>query len=313
MAFIKKRGKAAYVLVIGLLIIILTGAVIGGLYYLYQMKITELKKEKDEKIQELQFELYSLAREALIPKKEIKNGTILTPELFEKVNIKLGIEPELLLDETDMGKINTVTIPAGTPALKSMAAESIPEKDVREMELNMFLIQTNQKQGDYVDVRITYPNGESYIVLSKKQLKGLNLRENIVWLWLDETEIHNISSAIVDAYMYQGTKLHILTYILPELQEASIPFYAANNDVLDLMKKDPNILEKASDFLAREARALIESHLSMMAAEDLNEVDAGVNEEINKNKKIIETEAHSSGTAFNSNTAEENDEISSFQ
>ena len=288
MAFIKKRSKLPFVLLTAFIIIVLVGAILGTLYYLFQAKIKELNAESEEKIQQLTFELYLLNREAYIPKDEIKLGTLLTPELFDKVNIKLETKQDLLLDESDMGKINTVTLPAGAAVLKSMTTETKPANDIREVELNMFLTQTNQKYGDHVDIRITFPNGESYIVLSKKQLKGINLKENTVWLWLDEAEILNISSAIIDAYIHQGSKLHVTTYILPELQEAAIPFYPANTDVLDLMKKDPNILKKAQDALAREARALLESHLSMINSEDIADVSSGVTEERAINQKIID-------------------------
>ena len=75
-------------------------------------------------------------------------------------------------------------------------------------------------------------------MLSKKQIKDIIPEENTVRLWLDESEIHNISSAIIDAYIHPGTKIYVVTYIMPELQEAAIPFYAANEDVLDLMRRD---------------------------------------------------------------------------
>jgi len=288
MAFIKKRSKLPFVLLTVFLIIILVGALLGTLYYLYQAKIKELQAESDEKIQQLTFELYLLNREAYIPKDEIKLGTLLTLELFDKVNIKLETKQDLLLDESDMGKINTVTLPAGSTVLKSMTTESTLANDIREVEFNMFFIQTNQKPGDYVDIRITFPNGESYIVLSKKQLKDINLKENTVWVWLDETEILNINSAIIDAYIHHGSKLNATTYVLPELQEAAIPFYPANTDVLDLMKKDPNILKKAMDTLTREARAALESHLSMINSEDIADVSSGITEERAKNQKLID-------------------------
>jgi len=288
MASIRKRGRFPLVLLVLILFLVLTAAIAGSAYYIYQFKVTEIQKENDEKIQDLRYQLYLLNREAYIPKEEIKYGTILTPELFDKVNIKLETSQDLLLDETDMGKINTITLPAGNIVFKSMVSESKLENDIREVEFNMFLIQSNQEKGDFVDVRITFPNGESYIVLSKKQLKGLNLKENTIWLWLDESEILNISSAIIDAYINSGSKLHVTTYILPEMQEAAIPFYPANTDVLDLMKRDPNILKKASDTLAREARAILENHMSMMNTTDLNDVSSGVEEEKGKNKKLIE-------------------------
>ncbi len=288
MAFIKKRSKLPFVMLTVFLIIVLLAAVLSTLYYLYQAKIQELENESIEKIQDINYQLYLLDREALVPKQDIQYGTILTSELFDKVNMKLETEQSLLLDELDMGRISTTLLPAGIAVLKSMTAESRPANDIREVEFNMFLIQSNQEFGDSIDVRITFPNGESYIVLSKKQLKGINLKENTVWLWLDETEIHSISSAIIDAYINPGSKIHVTTYVLPELQEAAITFYPPNIDVLDLMKKDPNILQKAQDALTKEARATLESHLNIINPTDIVDVSSGISEEKAKNRKLIE-------------------------
>lgn len=316
MAFIRKKGRLPFAMLIVFLVLVLTAAIIGSLYYIYHVKITEIKKVNEERIQQLNFELYLLEREAFIPKKEIKYGTILTSKLFDKVNIKLETKQDLLLDELDMGKVNTVTLPAGVAALKSMTEENKPADDIREIEFNMFLIQTNQEYGDFIDIRITFPNGESYIVLSKKQLKGIHFKENTVWLWLDETEILNISSAIIDAYIHPGSKLHVTTYILPELQEAAITFYPANLNVLDLMKKDPNIFKKASDSLTKEARAILESHMDMMDSTNLMDVSSGVAEERAKNNKLIEEMQSKKNLQQeqNSNETNENDaDLSGFK
>jgi len=61
-------------------------------------------------------------------------------------------------------------------------------------------------------------------------------------------------------------------------------------DVLDLMRRDPNILEKASDALARELRASLEENLNSIAKENIGKVTTGVNEEISKNKEIIQSQ-----------------------
>jgi len=307
MAFIRKRGRFPVFMLVLILTLVLIAAIAGSAYYIYRTKIEKIQKESDEKIQELSFQLYSLNREAYIPKEEIKYGTILTPELFDKVNIKLETAQDLLFDETDMGKINIVTLPAGAVVFKSMASESTLVNDIREVEFNMFLIQSNQEKGDFVDVRITFPNGESYIVLSKKQIKNINLKENTVWLWLDETEILNISSAIIDAYINPGSKIHVTTYILPEMQEAAIPFYPANTDVFNLMKRDPNILQKAQDHLAREARTILENRLSLMNITVLNDVSMGVEEEKGKNKKLIEEMIREQNTDREQESIETND------
>ena len=220
MAFLKKKSKLPAVFVRILLIFILSAALIGVLFYLYQLKMDEMKKLHGEEIEKFRFQLYQLDRQALVPKQDIEFGTMLSMDLFEQVSMKMEISQDLLIDETDMGKTNLVKLPKGIPVTKHAVVSEPPGNDLRKVEFNMFLLQTDQKQGDFIDIRIAFPNAENYIVLSKKQIKAMEAADNLLWLWLDETEIHQISSAIIDAYLHPGTKLYAATYIQPTCKTA---------------------------------------------------------------------------------------------
>ncbi|AGC68356.1 hypothetical protein Cst_c13650 [Thermoclostridium stercorarium subsp. stercorarium DSM 8532] len=309
MAFFRRKRMRTVLLsmLISLLVIILFSVA----YCIFRQRLGRTVNEYEENLEKLRLDLYSLNRLVYIPKQDIPSGTVLTRDMFDIVEMKLNIPQAEFIDETDMGKVNMIYLPAGTPVLKmTVADEKLPD-DLRELEFNMFLVQSNQKKGDFVDVRIVFPNGENYIVLSKKKIVDIIPEENTIRLWLDETEIHNISSAIIDAYIHPGTKLYVTKYVMPELQEAAIPFYAANEAVLNLMHKDPNIVEKASDALARELRASLERNLNSVAAENIGRVSSGVSEEMSKSKKIIQpTENSDSDT--NTYTNHENSEETEF-
>ncbi len=287
MAFLKKKSKLPAALLRGFLLLVLVAVLLGGLYYLYQMRMKELKERHEEEVGQYKFQLYQLDRQAFVPKQDIEFGTMLTIEQFDQVDMKMEVSQELLLDETDMGKTSLVKLPKGIPVTKSVVVSEPPVNDLRKVEFNMFQLQTDQCEGEFIDIRIVFPNAENYIVLGKKQIKAMQAAENILWLWLDETEIHRISSAIIDAYLHPGTKLYAATYIQPEMQAAATPYYPANIDVLDLMRTDPNILKKASDMLAREARAILESHLQTMTLDEVAKVSAGVDEEISQTNETI--------------------------
>lgn len=313
MAFLRKRKKFPAIVVLSVLIVLCVLCYV--FYYLYNSKLNEIMQKYEDEINQLNLDLYSIKRQAYLPKNDIPCGTVITKDLFEIVEMKLEIHQKNLLDESDMGKVNIIFLTSGIPVLKSSVVDEKHDNDLRENEFNMFLIKTNQKKGDFVDVRIIFPNGENYIVLSKKQIIDLNLEENTVWLWLDEYEIHNISSAIIDAYIHQGTKIYVTTYIVPELQEAAIPFYAPNEDVLNLIQNDPNIVDKAGDSLARIVRATLESNLKAITDENISKVTTGINEEITKNNEIIQSQHKLSQDNENSSdqsTDATNDETETF-
>lgn len=311
MAFLKKKSKVPVVLLKGFLLLLILAFLLGGLYVLHVKQLKEVKVGYEDKVQQYQYELYTLERQAFVPKKDIPYGTVVSESLFNRVNMKFDVPQEMMMDETDLGKVNMIVLPAGIPVTKSAMVSTVPASDLRKLEFNMFILQTDQKLGDTIDVRILFPNAENYIVLGKKQIKQINRTENLLWLWLDETEIHRISSAIVDAYLHPGTKIYISTYIQPEMQEASMPFYPPNPDVLDLMQKDPNIVNKASDVLAREARAILEQRLEMMTYEELSRVSSGVDSEIAKTNEQIKNEERNQVILEEKESPTETDEVTS--
>jgi len=290
MAFLKKKKRLSFPILAGMLFLIFAGIASAGAYYSHITKIDSLKESYNEQIQQLKYDIYSLERQVYVPKEDIPYGTVLVEELFSKVEMKLDISQNNFIDESDFGKVNSITLQAGMPVLKFMTADPEIKNDTRELQFNMFMIQTDQEAGDYVDVRITFPNGEDYIIVSKKRMKALNRTENLVSFWLDETELHRISSAVIDSYMHPGTKIYVAKYIVPELQNEATPYYPVNLDVLELMKNDPNILKKAGDALARDARMQLEANLEAISDENIQKVASGVNAEITKNNDIRKEE-----------------------
>ena len=100
---------------------------------------------------------------------------------------------------------------------------------------------------EYIDIRITLPSGEDYIVASKKRV--LDVLEDTIWIKMSEEDIVRMSNAIVEAYVMTGSKLSVTKYIEPGLQGAAIPTYVVSQAVYDLIQKDPNIKEEALNTL----------------------------------------------------------------
>ncbi len=126
--------------------------------------------------------------------------------------------------------------------------------DVRKQEYNVIVLPTQIQTGDYVDIRLSMPNGQDYIVVSKKSVElpvidGVD-SESTIWLNLSEDEILSMNSAIVDAAKIQGTKLYATTYTEPGIQNAATPTYTTSKEVLKQIADDPNIVEKAKNELA---------------------------------------------------------------
>ncbi|MBR0350877.1 MAG: hypothetical protein IJH76_03550 [Clostridia bacterium] len=148
-----------------------------------------------------------------------------------------------------------IALKANTVLTREMLAkgENSFANDVRREEYNTFILPMDLTTGDYVDIRLMLPTGQNYIVVSKKEVEVpiINGAESAdtIWMNVSEDEILTISSAIVDAYRIEGSKLYATKYTEAGMQQAATPTYVVSSETASLMNKDPNILKKAIDEL----------------------------------------------------------------
>ena len=125
--------------------------------------------------------------------------------------------------------------------------------DVRKQEYNMLVLPTQIQTGDYIDIRLSLPSGEDYIVVAKKEVEipivdGID-SENTIWINLTEAEILAMNSAIVEAFKIEGTKLYATTYTEPGIQKPATPTYVISREVYQLIDSNPNIIQEAKNEL----------------------------------------------------------------
>lgn len=156
--------------------------------------------------------------------------------------------------------IAKVTMKAHTVITKELIAkgDNTLADDIRKEEFNTFVLPMDLKTGDYIDVRLMLPNGQNYIVISKKEVEIPNISgvdsTDTIWMNLSEDEILTVSSAIVDAYRMKGSKLYVDRYTEAGIQKAATPTYVVTNETAALLNSDPNILEKAKEALIERYR-----------------------------------------------------------
>ena len=165
------------------------------------------------------------------------DNTTITKEYIEVNNVPVVAKLDLMK--------NTVV----TADLVVQSDEVITD-DVRREEYNMITLPVDLMTDDYIDIRIMFPNGQNFIVVSKALVEipqnpdGTYISDTI-WLNLREDEILMMSSAIVEAYGVQGAKIYATKYAEPGMQAAATPNYVPNQDVLAEIQRDPNIVETA--------------------------------------------------------------------
>ena len=129
--------------------------------------------------------------------------------------------------------------------------DSVVQDDVRKQEYNVVILPIDLTTGDYIDIRLMLPNGQDFIVVSKKEVEipvvGETDSLDTIWVNLSEDEILHMSSAIVDAAKINGAKLYATKYTEPGMQNAATPTYVVSAESSALLQRDPNVLENAME------------------------------------------------------------------
>lgn len=155
------------------------------------------------------------------------------------------------IETTKKALIAKIDIKMNTVLSSSFISRSneIETDDVREQEYNVVILPTELMTGDYVDVRLMLPNGEDFIVISKKMVTIPNVAgeylADTLKMNLSEDEILIMSSAIVEAFKINGAKLYATKYTDAGLQSAASATYVASKEVTALIDQDPNITAEA--------------------------------------------------------------------
>lgn len=149
-----------------------------------------------------------------------------------------------------------VAMTANTVITSSLVVrtDEVQTNDVRTQEYNMLVLPTELAPEDYVDVRLMLPNGQDFIVVSKKRVgipqtsDGTYMADTIT-MNLAEDETISMSAAIVEAYKINGSKIYVTKYTDPGIQEKSTETFIPTQEIAELINSDPNIVTTAREAL----------------------------------------------------------------
>ena len=282
----RKKNKR----IAAILIVILIATIIFAVYQFIQVR-----NLTDENLQ-LNETISTNTQCVYVPLRDMKAGEVLIDDSadgevnVEMQNVATGLESFMYITESDIGKQLTVDVSAGVPIMTNMVTDVSISADTREFEIAVAQLMTDQAENDFVDVRITYPNGEDYLVLSKKQVMGLKLDSCVFYSYLNEEEIIRLKSAIYDAYVMDGCTIYTTRYVESNLQEEATPNYLVKATNIDLINSDPNVLTKATDTLNLQARLGLEERLSQVSQDQQNAMQENIDSENSVKNEIIANE-----------------------
>lgn len=241
------RKRRVFIAAIILLILIIAGA--GGYYVLniYNTTVKDLHNkvsEQEEEISLLDDDIAyyeSLMADTFCFNKEMRSGEVITKDDFETRKSTVETTPlDIFTNDVDIiGKIVKVDCTAGTIISQSIVLDDPLKANERELDVVFDEVPIAIQEGDFVDVRISFPLGQDYISMSHKKVIGVY--DNVLKLIVDQKDIYTYESMKTDASIYIATKLYAIKYVEPGVQTAAITYYPVSREIMKTMLLDENI------------------------------------------------------------------------
>ena len=240
MAVNPMQRKARQSFLLGMVVMLVIAAIVVAILF---MQIMKLKDAENATV--------AASKKVYVVKSDIKSGQPITTADLTSKNMVTDLSTSEIasgahLTENTIAKID---LGKGTILTQSMIVEqdeSVTDT-LRIQEYNMLTLPTDLQTNDYVDIRLILPNGQDYIVVSKKRV--IQSSENTIFVKMTEDEIVTMSNAIVENYITEGSQLYADKYVDPGIQKAATPTYTVSAEVLNLIDKNANIATEAKNAL----------------------------------------------------------------
>ena len=288
MAVNPMQKKARNSFLLGMIITLIVCAIIGVILYIAVIG-PENKASKEK----------GTATKAYALNRDVKSGQEITADMLSPINTYSNLIPQNYIDSkiltsVESGKkvVAKVDLYKNTILTASTVTteENTVTKDVRTMEYNMLTLPINLTIGDYVDIRITFPDGQDFIVIAKKEIK--NIQGNTVTFDMSEADIVMLNSAIVESYIMKASNIYIAKYVEPGMQEKAANTYVPTAEVIRLIETDSNIVSTAKNELTSRFDANIRSQMNstvnQYSEQGLTNVEEGIQKQIEDAKKARE-------------------------
>ncbi|MCR5388830.1 MAG: SAF domain-containing protein [Lachnospiraceae bacterium] len=179
--------------------------------------------------------------------KDVFAGDEITEDMIKTVDFRT-LDSGTLINNEDkdviLGSYAKVRMDAGTVlGADTLSKEPIDPDDYRSFEVFLSCLPESLTVNDFVDIRVSFPDGEDFIVIPHKRvyaLTGGEAEATGIVLKLSEEEILRYRSACVDEKAYDDTVIYALPYA-GDYQYKATDYYPVNDEVFSLLQWDPNI------------------------------------------------------------------------
>lgn len=189
---------------------------------------------------------------------DVKAGQVIEMDKITTVSIPQESVPENAITKESQleGKRFKISLKANSYLTKNMLLSHKLNNNQRELDIVLSEIPIGLEVGDYVDIRVTFPEGQNYTVMSHKQVTGIN--GNTLKIVVIEQDFYRYESVKTDMSLYASTRLYATKYLEPGIQKQTKVYYPPRFNIAKQSLRDPNMHEKNFKKLLKSRKELEE-------------------------------------------------------
>lgn len=157
-------------------------------------------------------------------------------------------------DDGNLSMMAKTKLSKGTILTSDVVEKDSETASYRMVEYTMISLPSLLTDGDYIDIRIAYPDSLNFVVLSKVEVQSCST--STIWLKLSESQMLMLNEAIIESYIIEGTKLYATQYVDGAQAELNTT-YVPNTNVIALIQKNATEAEQeAIDELQKDGTVI---------------------------------------------------------
>ena len=207
--------------------------------------------------------------------KAVKSGDAINIDDIESMKMYSSLLTDQYVTDKSvlLDRYYKIAVNPGTPIMHNMIMDEELIDSMRDRDIVLDRLTVGLQEGDYIDIRMTMPYGDDYVVIPHKRIYAIN--DNTIKLYMTELEWNTYQGALIDYFLNKeyGCMLYGDRYIEPGLQQSAINYYAVPTNIAALLQKNPNIVDKEEAASLNEWRNSIEELLVLFRDDD-DTVDA---------------------------------------
>ncbi len=210
------------------------------------------------------------------------------------------------------GMLYKVNINPGTTITKDLVMTDEYDETIYEQDMTFEFLPLGLKVGDYVDIRVTFPYGQTMYVMSHKRIEQVVQETCTVKVFLNTAQQLLWQSAMKDKALYKdnGLALYITKYVEPGVQNDTMAFYPVRQEMEAIVQLNPNVKNKA-ECINSTLRKQIDRMLESVEDTDKMILTVGVQSEASSIKQSASQYLESDNSGYSVGQDNDSEDIDS--